>query len=121
MGSEKIMRECFRAKGRQLFVHREDAENLVLVFELETGELINTTTLKPFEPGDTYRLAESHPDPASYSWMGKYSDKWGDECVAFFGSVESADLYAADHQIGHWILQRVRLMAVDFGSTGPRV
>ena len=104
------MKVCFRTKGRQLFVHREDAENLVLVFELETGELINTVTLKPFTPGDSYRLVESHADPASYSWMGKYSDRWGDECVMFFESVEEADRYAAHHHLGRWILQRVRYM-----------
>ncbi len=108
------MKYCFEAKGRKLFQHRQDSTNVVLVFELESGEFINTATLKPFTPGGSYILAESHPDPAAYSWIGKYSDKWGDECVAFFESIEEADRYAADQQISNWVLQRVRVM-------GPKI
>jgi hypothetical protein len=104
------MKECFRAKGRQLFVDRDDPDVTTLVFNLENGELINTATLKPFTPGARWRLEESHNDPAVFTFLGKWSNKWGDECIAMFGSAQEAETFAAANDIGHWILQRVRVI-----------
>ncbi len=108
------MKECFRTKGRELYADREDPDTITTVFRLESGERLNTATLEPFSPGARWTLLESHIDPAVYTLLAKWSDKWGDECIATFKSPKEADDYRAAWQISHWTIQRVRIATEDY-------
>lgn len=81
-----------------------------LVYLLENGVLLDVYSLEPFIPDESWFHEESHPEDAVYTLMLKWSDKWGEECVAHFGSAEAAHDFAQARELGTYVQQRVRLI-----------
>lgn len=115
------MTKYFRSVGRRLYQHVSQTSLdpggrlrplTAVVFMEENGFLLDCKTLEEFRPGQEWRLLEEHPaKPTEYVLLAKWTDpKWGEECIAMFGSDFEAEEYAAANDIGNWKLQLVRLM-----------
>lgn len=103
-----------RTVGRRLYTKPGTASSWMLlgkwVYLLENGLLLDAVTLEKFNPTDDWFHAETHNENAVYVLMLRWSDKWGEECVAHFGSAESAADFVRDCGLGNHIQQRVRLI-----------
>ena len=83
----------------------------MLVYLLENGKMLDHVTLKEFEPDSTWHHAESFPEEATYVLKLEWSDpKWGEPCIALFGSAEDASRFAEQMNIGRHSQQKVRLV-----------
>lgn len=107
--TEQQVQPFLSTVGRRLYIRTDG--NAVLVHQLESGKLLRIDTLEEFIPDETWEHRESWPESASYVLLLTWTDsKWGETCIALFGSPEDANQFVARMNIGRHCQQKVRMV-----------
>ena len=96
--------------GRKVYALRSNPTTTTTVYVLENGKMLEVQTLAEFRKDAGWKLTETHVAQATFVWMGRYQDKWGEDTIALFSSQHEADEFAVRLKIGRWTVQRVRLI-----------